>query len=84
MSNYDPSSVTVTTTKAQILPMNTSRQALILFNQGPGTVQIVLSDEDTAYFKLNANEGIKFDDAPFNKVSARTDSGTAILSVLGA
>jgi len=84
MSNYDPTAVTVTTAKSQVLPANNSRQALILFNQGPSVVQIVLSDTDNAFFQLDANTGIKFDDAPYNKISAKTTSGTALLSVLGA
>ncbi len=82
--NFKSSLFSATTTAAEVLPTNNNRKALILFNQGAGTVQWYFGSDSTVYFELASGAHVHFPEAPLNSIYAKTASGAASLSVMEA
>lgn len=81
-SNYISTLVTATTAGVVLSAFDENRTALILFNQGPEVARLYFDANSTIYFELAVGDGMDFPAVPINGVSAKTASGTTVVSVL--
>lgn len=78
-NNYKPTSHSVTSTNAQILPVNGKREALILFNTGANAATFSIGG--VGAITLGAGEHVAFlQRTPINSIWAASASGTTIVS----
>ena len=81
-NNYtNKAPITVTTGGNALLPLNLNRTSLILFNQGPSSVNIYMNTA-AAFITLTAGQRMDFTHAaPLNEINGTTTSGTAVVTV---
>ena len=86
-NNYNSTTVSVSTTKIQVIAANTDRNGLILYNQGADDIKLFFGDinaDSTLYLVLAATTAMHFPVAPQNEISGYTDSGTSVITVMEA
>lgn len=81
-SNYADAPTTATTTPAELVGYDDSRESLVVFNTSSDTVAYVsLSGLADTWIPVPIEGGFAFEDGPANALQCKTDSGTANLVV---
>lgn len=79
-NNFKASIKNVTTAGVELLPHNANRSAVILYNQSTNDVRLWLELE-AAYILMPGQTGLEFDQNALNVLNAKTESGSAIITV---
>lgn len=79
-NNFTPRIKNVTTSPTELLPHNANRSAVILYNQSTNDVRLWLELE-AAYILMPGQTGLEFEQNALNVLNAKTESGSAIITI---